>query len=95
MTVTKNKSLESLLDFKYNLTEVMESLDSLKFDIFDFKAKTENRELTSLTSLLLHKHSLYSGLSIQVNQFLVFMDKVASGYKSQVQYHNSTHAADV
>jgi len=95
MTITQNKSLESLMDFKFNITEVMESLDTLEFDIFDFKVKTDNRELTSLTSLLFHKHSLYSGLNIQVNQFLVYMDKVASGYKSQVEYHNSTHAADV
>ena len=95
MSVAQNKSLESLLNFKYNFTQTMESLDTLEFDIFEFREMTQNRELTSLTSLLLQKHSLYSGLLINVNKFIQFMDKVASGYNYNVKYHNATHAADV
>ena len=94
MAATDNKSLESLLNFKHNIPKTIEKLDTLEFDIFDFKGKTENRELTTLTSLLLHKHSLYSGLHIPINKFLVYMDKINSGYNN-IKYHNSTHAADV
>ena len=43
----------------------------------------------------MHKHSLYSGLNIPINQFLFFMDKISSGYNHTVKYHNKTHAADV
>ena len=95
MSVTNNHNLDSLLDAKFNITEVMEKLETLQFDIFDFKEKTENRELTTVASLLLNKHSLYNELGISPNQFLVLLDKITSGYDSKVPYHNSTHAADV
>ncbi|CAI2381292.1 unnamed protein product [Moneuplotes crassus] len=95
MSVTNNHNLDSLLDVKFNITEVMESLETLDFDIFDFKEKTENRELTTVASLLLNKHSLYTELGIQPNEFLILLDKVASGYDAKVPYHNATHAADV
>lgn len=70
MAAADNKSLESLLDFKYNLPQMMETLDTIDFNIFNFKEKTDNRELTTLASLLFHKHSLYSGLHVQINKFL-------------------------
>lgn len=95
MSVTNNHNLDSLLDIKFNITEVMESLETLDFDIFDFKEKTENRELTTVASLLLNKHSLYTELGIQPNEFLILLDKIASGYDTKVPYHNATHAADV
>lgn len=94
MAASDNKSLESLLDFKFNVSKVMEKVDTLEFDIFDFKDSCNDRELTTLTSILLHKHSLYSGLHIHINKFLFFMDKISSGYNN-VKYHNKTHAADV
>lgn len=94
MAAADNRSLESLLDFKTSVTQVMEKLDTLEFNIFDFKDNSKGRELTSLTSLLLHRHSLYAGLHIPINKFLVFMDKISAGYNN-VKYHNKTHAADV
>ena len=95
MAASDNRSLESLLNFKCNFTQTMESLDTLEFDVFNFKEKTHNRELTTLSSLIMHKHSLYSGLHIPINKFLIFMDKISSGYNANVKYHNATHATDV
>ena len=95
MTATDHRSLESLLDFPRSITKIIETLDTLEFNIFDFKEECVDRELTCVASLLLHKHSLYSGLKININQFLIFMDKLSSGYNEHVKYHNKTHAADV
>lgn len=94
MATADNKSLESMLDMKQTATKILEKVDSLEFDIFEFQKDSNGRELTSLTSLLLHKHSLYSGLHISVSKFLVYMDKISAGYNN-VKYHNKTHAADV
>lgn len=90
MATGDNRSLESLLDFPGGITKVLEKLDTLEFDIFEFKDNSKDRELTTLTSLLLHKHSLYSGLHISLQKFIVFMDKISSGYNN-VKYHNKTH----
>lgn len=92
---SQNKSLESLLNLNFSFTKIMEKLDTLEFDIFDLKEKTNDKELTTLTSLLLHKHSLYSHFHIPINKFLRFMDKITSGYNRNVKYHNATHASDV
>ena len=95
MAASDNKSLESLIDLPTSyITRVMERLETLEFDIFEFKEKWKDRELSWISSLLLHKHSLYSGLHISINKYLFFIDKISSGYNN-VKYHNKTHAADV
>jgi len=93
-TGENNRSLESLLEFPGGITKVLETIDSLEFDVFEFKEKSNGRELTTLTSLLFHKHSLFAGLHIPLNKFIFFMDKISSGYNN-VKYHNKTHATDV
>jgi hypothetical protein len=72
----------------------MDNFDKLDFDIFEFREKTNQRELTCMTALMLQKHSLYTGLKIPFEKFLKFMDKIQSGY-NDVKYHNQIHAADV
>lgn len=95
MAASDNKSLESLIDLPTSyITGIMEKLETLEFDIFEFKEKCNDRELSWISSLLLHKHSLYAGLHIPINKYLIFIDKISSGYNN-VKYHNKTHAADV
>jgi hypothetical protein len=87
------KNLENRLNLS-NISKILESLDTLDFDVFDFQKQTEDRELSCMTTLLLHKHSLYTGLKINFDKFLKFIERIQSGYNN-VKYHNKTHAADV
>ena len=95
MAVSDHKTLESIIDLPISyISTVMEKIETLEFDIFEFKEKCKDRELSWIASLLLHKHSLYSGLHISINKFMGFINKISSGYNN-VKYHNKTHAADV
>lgn len=95
MASSDHKTLESIINLPISyITTVMEKIETLEFDIFEFKEKCQDRELSCISSLLLHKHSLYSGLHISVSKFTRFIDKISSGYNN-VKYHNKTHAADV
>ena len=73
---------------------MMETVDSHDFNIFEVKRSTKENELITIMTYILHKHNVFSSLSIKMETFFNFANSVQNGYNN-VSYHNKTHAADL
>lgn len=77
--------------------EMLTNIDSLDFHIFNFKAATDENELTTISTFLMHRHGLFTAMKIDYKIFLNFMTRIQDHYNpvGGVEYHNKSHGADV
>ena len=90
----KSSALQSRINITERARELFENVDSLDFNIFDFKEAMKESELVALSSMILEKHNLFKLLKINKSKFINFVNNIQSGYK-KVPYHNKTHGTDV
>ncbi|KAJ3287535.1 cAMP-specific 3',5'-cyclic phosphodiesterase 4C [Borealophlyctis nickersoniae] len=88
---------DSLSDFNAQLTiiSLLEKVDHWNWDIFDLASASQNRPLFALGHYLFLRNDLYTRFGIPQHTLLAYLNAVEGGYRSDVPYHNSTHAADV
>ena len=68
---------------------------SWDFDVFSVCKLTNNRPLFFLGLVLFRKNDLISKFAIEKDVLCNFLNCIEAGYRSDLPYHNSTHAADV
>lgn len=90
----KSSALQSRMSITNKAREMFEKVDTLDFNIFDFKEEMKESELVTLATMLFEKHDLFKGCKINNSKFINFTITIQRGYKP-VQYHNKTHGADV
>lgn len=90
----KSSTLQSNLNITEKAKQIFEKVDTLDFDIFNFKTEVKDNELVTLSNMLFEKHNMFKTCKISKQKFLNFTKNVQEGYK-KVQYHNQTHGTDV
>ena len=90
----KSSALQARINISDKARELFEVVDSLDFNIFEFKEAMKDSELVALSSMLMEKHNIFKILKINKSKFINFVNTIQSGYK-KVPYHNKTHGTDV
>lgn len=67
------KSLEVRLGINSNAKALLEKVDTMEFDIFEFKREVEDNELVCLSGYLFSKHALFTTLNISMEKLISFM----------------------
>ncbi|KAI9015115.1 hypothetical protein BC832DRAFT_528155 [Gaertneriomyces semiglobifer] len=70
-------------------------INEYNFPIFDFAEATQNQPLLVLSYHLVVQSGLLSRMQLPVDKFVNFMWNVEGGYRKELSFHNSIHAADV
>ncbi|KAJ3215732.1 hypothetical protein HDU67_010370 [Dinochytrium kinnereticum] len=83
------------LNAHLQMVSLLEKVDHWNWDIFDLTLVSKHRPLFTLSHYLFLKSDLYSKFQIHPEVFLNFLTRVEGGYRREVPYHNSVHAADV
>lgn len=75
---------------------MLKNLDSLTFNIFEFKEEVDETELYCISSFLMHKHNLFESCKIDPESFFKFVKRINNYYNPNwIEYHNKSHGADV
>ena len=75
---------------------MLESVNKLDFNIFEFKDEVNERELYVLSTFLLQKHGLFESCRIDPDVYTKFIQRIQDYYNpSWIEYHNKTHGSDV
>lgn len=96
-----NSKIDSLnIDKKLKLTPESKAflgrINTLDFDIFNFKDIVEEKEMFVITSYIMHKHDLFTGCKIDPEVYFKFITRVQDYYNPGfIEYHNKTHGTDV
>eukprot|EP00742_Colponemidia_sp_Colp-10_P001946 GILJ01002079.1.p1 GENE.GILJ01002079.1~~GILJ01002079.1.p1 ORF type:complete len:683 (-),score=124.47 GILJ01002079.1:144-2192(-) len=77
------------------IESVFDKVDSISFDIFEFRDVCGGDELVIMGFKLFEKFRLFSKFSINSSRLVNFLREIQSGYRETNPYHNATHAADV
>lgn len=83
------------LNFSIPVEDCLKKVDKLSFNVFKLKNLTNNNELVVITSHLFYVYDLCSTEKLVKSKFNNFIKSVQGGYRAELPYHNSTHAADV
>ena len=84
MIVTMNRkssALQNRMKITQRAREIFESVDTLDFDIFSFKAEMKDSELATLSTMLFEKHNLFKMWKVSNSKFLNFVRSIQTGYK--------------
>jgi hypothetical protein len=90
----KSSSLQNKVGMTKAGKKMLENVDSLSFNIFEFNKELNGGELVAIANMLFEKHNLFKTMKINSSKFLTFTKNIMGGYK-HVPYHNKTHGADV
>lgn len=84
------------LELTPTANKMLESVNQLDFNIFEFKDEVNERELYVLSTFLLQKHGLFESCKIDPDIYTKFIQRVQDYYNpSWIEYHNKTHGSDV
>ena len=84
------------LELNQAASKMLEIVNQLEFNIFDFKEEVDEKELYVLSTYLLQKHGLFQSCRIDPDIYAKFIQRVQDYYNpSWIEYHNKTHGADV
>lgn len=72
----------------------LDEIEKVEFNIFNLRKTTNENELVTSITYMLHKESIFQKLEIDVDTFMRFITKIQSGYRD-IAYHNKTHASDL
>jgi hypothetical protein len=72
----------------------LDRIETPEFNIFNVREHTEEQELVTVATYLMHKNNIMNNLKIPYEVFTKFMRTIQGGYKN-ITYHNKTHGADV
>jgi len=88
--------VEDKLEITAIAKTMLEKVNSLDFNIFNFKDEVEEREVFVLSSHLLQKHGLFQSCKIDPDVYFRFIKRIQDYYNpSWIEYHNKTHGTDV
>ena len=96
MIKSKLENLSTIDRFGLGLEarECLQLIETNQFDVFEFRDLVDQKELVVISSFLMDKHSIYSELKIDPEEFQNYMNSILDNYKS-IPYHNSIHGIDV
>lgn len=77
------------------ICEILEKSSSYNWNVFELATLTNNKPLSTLSCYLFDKLGLFNRFKIPMNKFWNFITSIEAGYRSDLPYHNATHAADV
>ncbi|KAL7750151.1 hypothetical protein RI367_004323 [Sorochytrium milnesiophthora] len=72
-----------------------EQFDNWDWNVFDFAMDCDGLPLVPLAHRLFHSAQLFTKFNIPIDRFLRCIATIERGYRSDLPYHNATHAADV
>ncbi|KAJ3277984.1 High affinity cAMP-specific 3',5'-cyclic phosphodiesterase 7A, partial [Blyttiomyces sp. JEL0837] len=77
------------------VVELLGRVDDYHFPIFDFVQATDGKPLSTLSYYLFKRADLFSMFQLTEEKFWRFIISIEKGYRSDLPYHNASHAADV
>ena len=94
--IALNTSKVEFLDFSENPISIINNIfniNSIHFDVFEFKSETSNNELINIMTYL-YKFYNFESFGIKLSEYKNFVKHIQNGYLNN-PYHNSAHAADL
>ncbi|KAI9331042.1 hypothetical protein DFJ73DRAFT_857973 [Zopfochytrium polystomum] len=81
-------------DNKHKIHSLLANVGRWDWDVFQFE-ELAPKPLYTLALFLFHKAGLMSRFNIPMDKLRHFLVRIEAGYRTDVPYHNSTHACDV
>ncbi|KAJ3162157.1 High affinity cAMP-specific 3',5'-cyclic phosphodiesterase 7A [Geranomyces variabilis] len=70
-------------------------IQEYNWPLFEFRDECGGRPLGTLSTYLFRRADLFNAFKIPLDVFRTFIVNIENGYRSELPYHNSTHASDV
>lgn len=88
--------IEDRLSLTPDISDMLDKVNTLDFDIFNFKELTNEREMFVLSSYLMNQHNLFRAFRMDPEVYFKFITRIQDNYNPRfILYHNKTHGTDV
>ena len=81
--------------FDTEVRQCLNKVDKISFNIFKLQIQSGNNALSIITPFILALYDSFKIENIHEAKFANFIKAIQGGYRSDLPYHNSAHAADV